>query len=257
VRGSVPEVAYLEHGAGQTYATNGAGDINQPGGPGRDNISLRLCTTKRVADIESRIYPHSRSVVVGAPKLDALIEFENPRSTPPVVAISFHWDNSIAPEAMSAFPHYSQVLPQLTDVPYTVLGHSHPQREHARRMQQYYGQVGIRFVPEFDDIVRQADVYVCDNSSTLFEFATLDRPVVVLNAPWYRRDVNHGLRFWEYADIGVQVDSPDDLIAGIAEALNDSPARQARRREIVNELYPFLGHAAQHAATQLVEHFQS
>jgi CDP-glycerol glycerophosphotransferase (TagB/SpsB family) len=124
-------------------------------------------------------------------------------------------------------------------------------------MQQYYGQVGIRFVPEFDDIVRQADVYVCDNSSTLFEFATLDRPVVVLNAPWYRRDVNHGLRFWEYADIGVQVDSPDDLIAGIAEALNDSPARQARRREIVNELYPFLGHAAQHAATQLVEHFQS
>jgi CDP-glycerol glycerophosphotransferase (TagB/SpsB family) len=124
-------------------------------------------------------------------------------------------------------------------------------------MQRYYRQVGIQFKPEFDDIMRQADVYVCDNSSTLFEFAALERPVVVLNAPWYRRDIELGLRFWKYADIGVQVDSPDDLLDGIAEALNDNPARQARRREIIDELYPFLEHADQHAATQLVEHFRT
>lgn len=257
VREFVSEVAYLEHGVGQPYITNGAGDMNQAGGPGRDNISLRLCTTKRVAEAESRTYPNSRSVIVGAPKLDAFVEIKKTRSAPPVVAISFHWNNPLAPEATGAFPHYRDVLPQLTDAPYTVLGHSHPKREHARRMQRYYRQVGIQYVPEFDDIMRRADVYVCDNSSTLFEFAALDRPVVVLNAPWYRRDVNHGLRFWEYADIGVQVDSQDDLIDGIAEALDDNMARQARRREIVNELYPFLGHAAQHAANQLVEHFHS
>ncbi len=121
-------------------------------------------------------------------------------------------------------------------------------------MEAFYDEIGVQFVGEFDDVLRRADVYVTGNSSTLYEFAALDRPVVVLNAPWFRRDVEHGMRFWEYADVRVQVDSPEDLQAGIAEALDDTPARQERRREILDVLYPYRGHASKRAAEVLLQH---
>ena len=58
---------------------------------------------------------------------------------------------------------------------------------------------------DFDEVMERSTLYICDNSSTLYEFASTGRPVVVLNAPWFRRDIEHGLRFWEHADVGVSV----------------------------------------------------
>jgi hypothetical protein len=79
VRERASDLAYLEHGVGQPYITNGPGDMNQASGPGRDKVSLRLCTMQRVAETESRTYPDSRSVTVGAPKLDAFVDLKKTR----------------------------------------------------------------------------------------------------------------------------------------------------------------------------------
>ena len=93
---------------------------------------------------------------------------------------------------------------------WTVLGHGHPRI--LDQLMPVYEELGIEPAYTFEEVLDRASVYCCDNSSTLFEFASLDRPVVVLNPPWYRREVEHGLRFWEAATVGVQVgDQPLDI----------------------------------------------
>jgi hypothetical protein len=59
-------------------------------------------------------------------------------------------------------------------------------------------------VASLREVQRRAAVYVCDNSSSMYEFAATGRPVVVLDLPegrikgiGYRRNINHGLRFWD------------------------------------------------------------
>jgi hypothetical protein len=90
----------------------------------------------------------------------------------------------------------------------------------------------------------RADLYIMDHMSTLYEFASAGRlgqgrPVVVLNAPMYRRNVEHGLRFWSAADVGIQVDQPQDLVKSVYEALADSKERKRLRKEAVEQVYAY------------------
>ena len=115
--------------------------------------------------------------------------------------------------------------------------------------------MGFEPVRWFGDVCRRAEVYVCDGVSTLYEFAALDRPVVVLNPPSFRRDVHHGGRFWTWADVGVQVDDPTEITEAIIEARREQPSQVARRREIVAEVYPHLGTAGLTGARAIQAHF--
>src|SRR5690606_11471308 len=107
---------------------------------------------------------------------------------------------------------------------------------------------GIEVVERFEEVVERADVYCCDASSTLYEFAALDRPVGVLNDPKYRRDVEHGGRFWEAAHVGVQVDEPHELVPSIKRALRNTKADRDARADALALTYANLGHAAPAAA---------
>ena len=105
-----------------------------------------------------------------------------------------------------------------------MLGHWHPHeaREGGALPERlaFYAEHGIEPVAQFEEVMERADVYICDNSSSLYEFAALGKPVVVVSPPWYRRQVHSGLRFWE-ALPGVEVRRPEALAETVAAVLAD------------------------------------
>jgi UDP-N-acetylglucosamine:LPS N-acetylglucosamine transferase len=154
----------------------------------------------------------------------------------------------VTPETRPTLNHFTPAFVHLKER-FRVLGHGHPR---LYGIERDYRRAGIEYVPEFADVCRRADVYVCDNSSTLYEFAATGRPVVVLNGPGYRRDVHHGLRFWEAADVGIQVDHPRDLPDAVAEALSDPPKRRRAREAALDLVYAHRSGAAERAAEAIV-----
>lgn len=236
----------FEHGAGFTF---GVPHVSYAGGlRERARVRLFACTNDWVERANARAIPGCITAVVGCPKLDALIALPAPKNPEPVVAVAFHWDCRVAPETSSAYSHFKSALPALAER-FRVIGHAHPRNR--SDMREVFDGLGIEFVEGFADVCRRADLYVNDASSTLYEFAALDRPVVVLNAPWYRRGKHLGLRFWDCEDVGVPCDEPGDLVAAVEYALCD-PLEQKQLRAMATELvYPYLGTAAQRAAEVL------
>jgi len=232
----------FEHGAGFSFSN--AHSSYAGGAHERSKVSL-FCEVNEWSARRNRArYPGCRSIIVGSPKMDALAAAGRRRSGK-TVCISFHWDCIVAPETRSALKHYRGVLPELARR-FDLVMHSHPRI--AGQARELADQLGVEYIERFEDVCERADLYVNDASSTLYEFAATGRPVVVLNAPWYRRRVNHGLRFWDCSDVGVQCDEPDDLASAVEDALADTKERAERRREVTARVYPNIGEAAAAAA---------
>lgn len=230
-------IALIEHGAGQTWPGR---HPSYPGGKRRDTIGLFICPSERVAAANRKWYPGAEYAVVGCPKMDRFVGREYPRHDPPVVAISFHW-------RQSAFMRYASLLKSFRTqhLPFRIVGHSHPRV--APRLRRVYERLGIEFLADFEDVLAQADLYACDNSSTIFEFALTGRPVVLLDQPNWRRDGE--LRFGEAWDIGLHVSDPRHFVAVVTEALQDAPEQAQRRADIVSGVYAVRdGTSAQRAA---------
>lgn len=242
--------AFIEHGAGQSYGTDSmrvAISSSYPGGPDREDVGLFMAPNQQAADQWRRRYPSALVEVVGCPKLDSL-----PAREPgpgPVVCVSFHWATpmSMGPEAGNALGDFLPALPALAQR-FATIGHAHPKPPWPKDMERLYTRLGIPFVPDFEDVCRRADAYVCDNSSTIFEFAATGRPVVLMNASTYRKSMNLGLRFWDSAHVGVQVDRPTDLVSAVEEAIADSPERQSAREDALSQVYAYRHGAAERAA---------
>jgi hypothetical protein len=232
-------IVLMQHGAGQSYSDENPA---YPGGRDNDAVGLFLTPNHHSADRWRARYPRAAVEVVGSPRLDDL-----PVRSPgegPVVAFGWHWSCSHSPECSTAFPFYSQGVLAAART-YTVLGHGHPRRSDLAR---FYRKAGIEYVPSFEEVCRRADVYVADNTSSLFEFAATGRPVVVLDSPRYRRDVDHGLRFWDAADVGVRIQRPEQLVPAIARALELRDEDVDKREAAVDVVYAYRGDAADRAA---------
>ncbi len=239
--------AFLEHGAGQTYGRVRNGSYS--GGPDRDDNELVLVPSEACARHWANAYPMVRVAVVGCPKIDAL-----PRREPgpgPVVAVSFHWPaTGISSYAGTAIGDYLEALRALA-ARFQVIGHAHPKADWPARMERRYRRLGIPFVADFEDVCRQADVYVCDNSSTIFEFAATGRPVVLLNARAWSRTVELGLRFWIASHVGINVWPNDDLVGAVKLALADGPDQQRDREAALGLVYGLRTNGAASAATAI------
>jgi len=238
-----------QHGAGQSYGgepKNPRADYpSYPGGRNHSDVGLFLVPNEHAAGRWRAKYPQAAVRVVGCPKLDHL---PSRRPGPsPVVAVSFHWEFKLFPETRSAWPEYGRSVGDLVKS-YTILGHGHPRRTDLRR---YWTRLGVEQVRTFDEVCRRADVYVCDNSSTLFEFAATGRPVVVLNSREYRRDIHHGLRFWDAAGVGIQVDRGTELAAAVERALEMRPDDVAAREAAIDVVYQPRHGAADLAAAAI------
>lgn len=245
--------AYLEHGIGQSYAGRpgkGARHPSYAGGDDRADVQLFLMPNQTAAARWAAAYPHADIRVVGSPKVDRQPARDPGSSPAPTVALSWHWNCGVVPETRSTFGYFRSAIPQLMAAGVRLIGHGHPRI--VDQLGPWYRRWGVPLVRDFDDVLAAADLYVCDNSSTIYEFAAAGRPVVVLNGPGYRRDVQHGLRFWEAADVGFQVDDPSQLLQTVQQALADPDDQRERRQAALQLVYGELdGHAADRAAAAI------
>jgi CDP-Glycerol:Poly(glycerophosphate) glycerophosphotransferase len=242
-------VVYSEHGAGQAY--RGVNSGSYIGAIDRAGVVGVLVPGPASAGLHSAVHPTIPAYPIGCPKLDGHHLAPRRRHKRPVVAISFHWECRLCRETRGAHKHYLPALPKLAER-FDLIGHGHPRI--LRILRRPYEDAGIEIVEDFEEVIERADVYCIDNSSTMYEWASLDRPVVVLNAPWYRRRVEHGLRFWSHADVGPQVWQPAALPGAVDQALAEDPTMVERRREIVSDVYVACdGKATKRAVAALQE----
>jgi hypothetical protein len=240
---------FVEHGSGQTY--RGIRLAAYPGGDHRERVRLFICPSNRVAAANRARYVDAKTIVVGCPKLD---RFAGWTPTGTEVAIGFHWPCRVVPETYSAFSFYSEALSGLVSHFGSVVGTFHPRWGDA--LLKPYRESGIKVVRPFEEVVKRASVFITDNSSAGWEAMALGIPVVWLNAPWYRKDVEHGLRFWEFANAGVQVDEPAGLVAGVELALEDPAPVRRRRREAVRAIYGEMDGKASYRAARAIEEME-
>ena len=246
-------LALVEHGAGQSYAD--VADPSYAGGGGWRPGTLFLTPREEVADRwRARYRDEATAAVVGSPYLDLVAAASvappgSHRST--AVAVTFHWRSVACPEARSSVDYWWPAVEALVGSGVEVIGHAHPRI--ASELEAAWGRLGVPFIGDPFELVRHAGVLVGDNTSALYEWAALDRPVVVLDAPHYRRDVEHGLRFWAEADVGVRIGdgAPASLAGAIERAREDPPEVAERRRAIVERVYPIRGDAAERAAAAI------
>ena len=227
----------MEHGAGQTYNTTHA---SYAGGehPAREACELFLVPGVTPATKLREHHPDTPVVEIGCPKLDRYHNVERPANEKPLVVLSFHWDCRVVQETRWAWPHYRNHIPKLVKRPeYDLVGHAHPRA--MPRLRDWYEKLGIPVVEDFDQVLRRADCYIVDNSSSLFEAAAVGIPVVVLNSPFYRKNMNHGLRFWDVANIGPQVDNQNRLHHAIMETMNPTLEQQAETERCLDVVYSF------------------
>jgi hypothetical protein len=217
-------VALVEHGAGQTY--QGLEHSSWAGGTGRDRVGLVLVPRQELADAHLQRYPDSAAAVVGCPALDRHVGQPRAGGT---VAFTFHPDwtpSNRIPELRSAFPHYKKYLPdvvgQLQANGFHVVGHHHPRW---LGLERFWRRLGLPTESDWDALLPRLSCVVVDNSSVGWEALAVGVGCVWLNAPWYRRDVEHGLRFWAGAErFGSLCDDP----CGIPTAVGRE-AEQASR----------------------------
>lgn len=206
-------IVYVEHGAGQKYEGVTAGaERYYHGSEHPDNVIAYLGPRQDVIDSWQR-----PGYACGAPICDRYQLF----SDRPVVAIAFHWNAGAphrvgVPEAGTAFDAYqaqmSEIIAELHVNNYEVVGTRHPR---FNRMRGFWERQGVEEV-DAHHVRLHASLLIADNTSLAYEMAYLNRDVITLNCPEYRRDVNHGLRFWDHIP-GLQVNDPFELIDVISE----------------------------------------
>lgn len=243
----------IEHGAGQTYISDVPG-WKRGSFKGSERIKLYLGTNSYCTEAFEENNPLTQCYTIGCPKTDS-IKSEVPNLSRPLVVFSWHWDCSSVPETKSGFSYWQgEVLKihQDDNKNFRIAIHGHPRIQDQTIL--FARKHNIDFIRTFDSVIKEADIYVVDNSSTIYEFAITTKPVIILNNPFYRRDVNHGLRFWELSDIGLHCNSLRDLRDNIDFIIDNGGDKMSnvRKREILDKVYPNLGYSTKKAISCII-----
>jgi CDP-glycerol glycerophosphotransferase (TagB/SpsB family) len=107
------------------------------------------------------------------------------------------------------------------------------------------GDNRVLYIEDLDlaPYISLADIMITDVSSAMFEFASLDKPVILFNNPNWHKYPNYNPDDIEYKfrDIGVQVSSLSDIKQAIKDAFSNKPPLHKSRLEIcrqfINNIY--------------------
>jgi len=245
-------VVYLEHGAGQSYTGDPAArsSPSYAGGLGLGNVRLFICPSQRVADMWQATYPDTATAVVGCPRLDrSRPRRDHARRGRARVLFVWHWECRLCPETRTAWPYWRAVVLDYATSHGNTAGHAHPR---APQIDASMRSLGMETFGDVDDALDWADVVVGDNTSVLYEACAIGLSTVVLNAPWYRRDIEHGMRFWSTPP-GPQIDDPAGLADMISRVAADPDYHAAIRHTAAVAAYDGLvdGQAAWRAAAAI------
>lgn len=253
---------YVEHGAGQSYGGDPESRVNPSyaGGEGQawDRCVL-IIAPGNVAGARHLMARKCPVALVGCPYLDPWRQFQRAvrrMGTDRRVAFTFHWDGSgVCHEASSALAHYENGLGgavvALRAQGWEVWGHGHPRAQAA--LEAVWHGLGVPWVSRAQ-IFDSADVLVADNTSLAWEFISLDKPVVFLDAPWYRRHVEHGLRFWRWTAAGVSAAEPWEIPIAVERAHIDDPRVAQLRAMATREVYAHTdGSSTERAVKAIME----
>lgn len=248
---------YVEHGAGQSYAGGDGKSAHHPGYSGAGGarhwgVIGFIAPNQVVADR----WTTAPSIAVGCPKLDQFSGMWPSPGDSPGVCFAWHWPCQLAPEMRTALPHYEHRLPEITrrfkQQGFTVYGHAHPRWGGV--LDERYMEAGAEILATDREVFLNADILIVDNSSLGVEFMSLDRPVVWMNAPWYRRDVDHGGRFWRWTEGIPTVDGPEALEAlNLWDVLRSEDETREARASIVNETYAYTDGSSSQRAADFIE----
>ena len=242
-------VALWNHGSGQTFQGS---HPSYSGGGDRSRIALFLEPGPHAAEATRRSLPAAAVVKCGPAKLDRYRNRPKPPTVDgrPVVALAWHWRCKVAPETQPAIDDWrGEVLRLHATGRYHLIGHGHPRAW--AEYEPWYREHGIEPVRDFAEVLDRAHLLVQDGSSVGYEFAAVTGPVLCLNAGTYRRDVEHGLRFWD-APPGPLLWPGDDLVSAVERALAYPPEHRAiRNRGIARAYGDWDGDGAARAADAL------
>lgn len=218
------QCVYVEHGAGQSYVGLPA-EVAPFYSPlvrtkQHRNVIAFICPNDEVASRWARSYDRP-TFVVGCPKLDPWHAGLRGKPEPRTVAITFHWEPPASvwthvPELRSCFDIYWRVISESIanwrNQGWQVLAHAHPRAHNVIQFWQREMTQQCEFVHESADILDRASILIADNTSLSAEFMSLGRGVVWLNHLAYRRDVDHGGRFWKWpSEAGTTINAPTEL----------------------------------------------
>jgi len=244
------KIILMEHGPGIVFPHN----AGYAGGDGiRRKVNLFLPPNQLVYNKTAQTMPGARQVIIGTPMLDKWSTITFPLPTEVKVFISFHWNGAgVQPEAGTALDHYKKVLPFLAKrTEFQIVGHGHP-----RIMDDLiplYNDCEIQWTRDFEDVIRDGYVYLNDASSTIY-MAGIFMPVIFLNAPWFRKDINFGLRWWEYTDFGSHCEEPKELLGLIERTLANPFEYSEERKKMRMDLFPYLGESSERAMNVIKEY---
>ena len=247
-------IIYVEHGAGQAYFgdSKAASHPCYHGSVHDKRVISYISPSQQVADSWDR-----PAFAAGCPALDVHYG-RNPLAHihAPTAAITFHWDaRRVCPEAWSAREHYINDLHSMVAIlrssGFHVIGHWHPRDPKGAKI---WRNLGVERVAAVDDVLSRANLLIVDNSSVAYEAAALDIKVLSLNAPWYRRDVEHGLRFWGHIP-GATIDDIYEFGRfDIKDYVQYTDPSKVVRRSAAEYAYAIPpGHAGEQAATWLTK----
>ena len=230
------KVILIEHGAGQWYGRDPGG-----GGFAHENVILFLAPRDEVAERTAELYPNAKRVAIGSPLVESLRRIER---KPERVVLTWHDTSAEMIEFRGAFAHYRPGLEQLAKN-VAVLGNGHPRLR--GRLRPKYQQFGIETEWSWPKALSRAAAVSADNTSVMWEAAACDVPLVVLDAPWFRAEVDYFPRFWAFADIGPRISHPGQWIEACQQAIEWAPRwaeiRAAATKAIYGEVDGSIGRA--------------